>query len=339
MSDYGIQKLLMMTVAIPTIGLVVACAETNPGIDQTEKPPGLEPPRVYVANESSNSVSVLDGGTFKVLKEIDTLNHATHDLALSRDGKRLFATNLASGRLSVVDTDSLETVASLYTGKRCHVVTLTNDNRHAWVANIEENTVSIVDTTLLRILGTIPVGKGPMGIAFSRDGHYGFVTNQDKTVAVVDTSSHTVIKKIPVGTNPHFVILAPDGYIWGANTGDSNVFVIDPKSLELLSSVEVGPAPQQIAFGYKGTAGPNAYVTVSGLNKVVVVRADPANPKILEQIDVGTGPNGIWANPVGTRLYVGNSGSNDLQVIDTGTSKVIEKVGIGKKPIRVVASR
>jgi YVTN family beta-propeller protein len=178
-----------------------------------------------------------------------------------------------------------------------------------------------------------------MGVAFSRDGHYGYVSNQDKTVAVVDTTSHTVIKKIPVGSNPHFLILGPDGYIWGANTGESSVFVLDPKSQELLSTVEVGPAPQQIAFGYKGTTGPNAYVTVSGLNKVVVVRADATNPKILEQIDVGTGPNGIWANPVGTRLYVGNSGSNDLQVIDAGTSKVIEKLGIGKKPIRVVASR
>ena len=328
-----------LTTAVCLLAVVSGCTEGRDSVEQADKPLGLDPPRVYVANESSSSVSVVDGGTYKVIKEVDALNHGTHDLALTRDGKRLFATNLASGRISVIDTGALETVASLNTGKLCHVVTLSNDNRHAWVANIEDNTVSILDTTLLRILRTIPVGKGPMGIAFSRDGHYGYVSNQDKTVAVIDTTSHSIVKKIPVGTNPHFLILGPDGSIWGANTGENSVFIIDTRSQELVSTVEVGPAPQQIAFGYKGTAGPNAYVTVSGLNKVVVVKADPANLKILEQIDVGTSPNGIWANPVGTRLYVGNSGSNDLQVIDTGTSKVIEKVGVGKKPIRVVVSK
>jgi len=328
-----------LTAMLCVWAVVSGCIEGQELVEQADKPLGTEPPRVYVANESSSSVSVVDGGTNKLIKEVDTLNHGTHDLALTRDGKRLFATNLASGRISVVDTDTLETIASLNTGKLCHVVTLSNDNRHAWVANIEDNTVSILDTTLLRILGTIPVGKGPMGIAFSRDGHYGYVSNQDKTVAVIDTTSHSIVKKIPVGTNPHFLILGPDGSIWGANTGENSVFIIDTKSQDIASVVEVGPAPQQIAFGYKGTAGPNAYVTVSGLNKVVVVKADPANLKILEQIDVGKSPNGIWANPVGTRLYVGNSGSNDLQVIDTGTSKVIAAVGVGMKPIRVVVSK
>jgi len=64
------------------------------------------------------------------------------------------------GRLSVIDTRKLETIASIYTGKRCHVVALTHDNRHAWVANIGDNTVSIVDTATYRVVGTIATGKG-----------------------------------------------------------------------------------------------------------------------------------------------------------------------------------
>jgi YVTN family beta-propeller protein len=115
--------------------------------------------RIYVANESSNSVTVIDGLTFQVLGTVDTRSQATHDLALSRDGQTLFATNLASGRLAVIDTKTLETIALIPTGIRCHVVTLTNDNRHAWVANIGENNISIVDTTTYRILGTIPTGQ------------------------------------------------------------------------------------------------------------------------------------------------------------------------------------
>lgn len=293
--------------------------------------------RVFVANESSNSVTVIDGDSFQVVGTVDARNHATHDLAVSRDGRWLFATNLASGRLSAINTRALETVASIATGDQAHVVTLTNDNRQAWVANIGDNTISIVDTTSFRILGTIGVGKGPTGLTFSRDGRFAYVSNQgDKTVEIIDTVSLKVIKAIPVGTNPHFLVLGPDGRIWGTNTGGTDIYVIDPATQDKIASINVGPAPQQIAFGFKGLQGPNAYVTVAGLNRVVVVSADPKNLRILEQIDVGQRPNGISGNREGTRLFVVHEVSNDLKVVDTGSSSVLATVPVGRKPIRVV---
>ncbi len=304
-------------------------------------PPAPQGPTtiVYVANESSNSVSVIDGTTFEPLGEIDTLNHATHDLSLARTGKQLWATNLASGRVSVIDTDKKETIASIYTGKRAHVVTLTNNNKHAWVANISDNTISIIDTNLFRILGTIPVPGGPMGITFSRNGKFAYVSTKDKHVNVIDTMAHQVIKRIPVGPNPHFLVLGPDGQIWGTNTGSNSIYTIDPKTNEVSHTLEVGPAPQQIAFAFKGTAGPNAYVTVAGINKVIMVSANTPTPQVKGQIDVGQGPNGIWSNDVGTRLYIGHTKSNDLKVLDTGTNTVLATIPVGRKPIRVVASK
>jgi len=315
-----------------SLGLVAGCADMQ--MKEAEEAPHS---RVFVANESSNSVTVVDGDSFQVIATVDSRNHATHDLAVSRDGRWLFATNLASGRLSAINTRALETVASIATGDRAHVVTLTNDNRQAWVANIGENTISIVDTGTFRILGTIPVGKGPTGLTFSRDGRFAYVSNQgDKTVEVIDTASHRVVKAIPVGTNPHFLVLGPDGRIWGTNTGGTDIYVIDPATQDKIAAINVGPAPQQIAFGFKGLQGPNAYVTVAGLNRVVVVSADPSNLRILEQIDVGQRPNGISNNREGTRLFVVHETSNDLKVIDTGSSSVLATVPVGRKPIRVV---
>lgn len=328
---YALQGLLFL-------GFLSGCAEME---KMLKGKPKLQPSttKVYVANESSNSVSVVDGTNFKALGEIDTLNHATHDLSLTRNGQQLWATNLASGRISVIDTTAMETIASIYTGNRAHVVTLTNDNRHAWVANIGNDTISIIDTGIYRILGTIPVSKGPMGIAFSKDGRLAYVSTQDKHVNVIDTTAHRVIKRIPVGANPHFLVLGPNGRIWGTNTGSQDIYTIDPQTNEIAHTIEVGPAPQQIAFAFKGTAGPNAYVTVAGLNKVVIVSANTPTPQIRGQIDVGEGPNGIWANSVGTRLYVGHTRSNDLRIIDTGTNQILATVPVGRKPIRVVASK
>lgn len=306
----------------------------------TSYQPLTVPPRIYVANESSNDISVIDANTFQPVTTIPAKNHSTHDLAVTRDGRRLFATNLASGRVSVIDTQRQETIASIYTGERSHVVALTNDNTQVWVANIGENTVSIVDTVTFRILGTIPVGKGPTGLTFSHDGKFAFVSSQgEKTIGVIDTATHQIIKTIPVGANPHFLVVSRAGYIWGVNTGGNDIYVLDPENHEKVGTFVVGDKPQQIAFAYKGTAGPLAYVTVGSQNKVVALGGDPNNLKIVDEIPVGEGPNGIWSNPEGTRLFVAHDKGNEIRVIDTGTGQTLATIPVGRKPIRVVVSQ
>lgn len=109
--------------------------------------------------------------------------------------------------------------------------------------------------------------------------------------------------------------------------------------MEKVASFRVGPEPQQIAFAYRGVSGPNAYVTLSRSNKVAVVNTDLKQMRVLDLIEVGQRPNGIWANPEGTRLYVVHEVSNDLQVIDSGSGQVIRQVPVGHKPIRVVVAK
>ncbi|MGZ9189040.1 MAG: YncE family protein, partial [Nitrospira sp.] len=110
-------------VLIGSVSTMFGCAEV-----EVPKGPVDIPSRIYTANESSNDVSVIDAGTFAPVGTIDAKNQSTHDIAVSRDGRRIYATNLASGRLSVMDAGTMETIASIYTGQRCHVVALTNDN-------------------------------------------------------------------------------------------------------------------------------------------------------------------------------------------------------------------
>jgi YVTN family beta-propeller protein len=302
--------------------------------------PATLPPRIYVANESTNDVSVIDATTYQPVGTIPSRNHSSHDLAVSRDGRRVYVSNLASGRVSVIDAQRLETIASIYTGERCHVVTLSNDDNQLWVANIAENTISIIDTATYRIVGTIPVGKGPTGLAFSHDGRFAYVSSQgEKSVHVIDTSTHQVVKSIPVGVNPHFLVVSREGHVWGVNTGENDVYVLDPETHEKVGTFVVGDKPQQIAFGYKGTQGPLAYVTVGSQNKVVALGGDPRSLKVVDEIPVGEGPNGIWSNPEGTRLFVAHDKGNEIRVIDTGTGQTLATVPVGRKPIRVVVSR
>ena len=71
-----------------TAFLLLASCATIEKKEQAQQQPLT--PRIYVANESSNSVTVIDVASLKVIATVDALNHSTHDLSVSRDGKWVF---------------------------------------------------------------------------------------------------------------------------------------------------------------------------------------------------------------------------------------------------------
>lgn len=296
--------------------------------------------RLYVANESGNSVSVIDASTLQPIKTVPLAAKGAHDLALTRDGRTLFVTNLLSGVVAVVDTATLEVTATVPTGTRAHSIALTNDERQLWVVNIGENNISVIEVERMRILGTIPAGKLPGHIRFSRDGRFAYVTSQeDGQVLVIDTSSHRTVRSIPVGRLPHFIIPSPDGrHLWGGNTGGNEIYVIDTVTNQRVATIPVGPKPQHIAFGVRGMFGPFAYVAVEEADQVVVLDAKPGAYPIVDRIRIDGKPSGMASSPEGGRIYVSLQGTDQLAVIDTGTHRVIGRVSVGLKPVGVAVS-
>lgn len=315
-------------------GLAAGCATAPPA------PPPRVDHRLYIANESGNSVSVIDSNTLEPLKTISLALKGAHDMALTRDGRTLFVSNLLSGELAVIDTGTFAVVATIPTGNRCHSIAITNDEKQVWVVNIGENNISVIDVARLRVLGTIPVGKLPGHIRFGKDGRHAYITSQeDGQLVVVDTSNHQVVKTIPVGKLPHFILTSPDGrYLWGGATGERHVYVIDMTTNTRVKTIDVGPKPQHIAFGVRGMFGPFAYVAVEEANEVVVIDARPNELKIVDRIAVGSKPSGVSSSPEGGRVYVSLQGTDEMAVIDTGTHRVINKVSVGIKPVGIAVS-
>jgi YVTN family beta-propeller protein len=53
---------------------------------------------------------------------------------------------------------------------------------------------------------------------------------------------------------------------------------------------------------------------------------------VIGTISVGDGPSKITVNPINGFVYVSNSGSNSVYVIDPSTHRVVEEVAVGDKP-------
>lgn len=294
--------------------------------------------RVYTANMESGTVSVIDADSMKVVVTIDTRGYQTDDLFLLPDQSRLFVTNMHNGTLTVVDTATNQVITTIPTGKRAHALALTPDEKQIWVVNGGEEYLTVIDVSSLKIAGRVSMGQiiGPGYIRFSPDGTRAYVTNPTLgTISVINVASKKVVATVEVGKGPTFIQVGSDGRrVWGTDTGGDEIYALDGSSNRLLGKLTVGEAPNQLTI-----VGDSLYVTVGGTNEVAVVGDVEGQVSVKERIKVNGRPRGIRSSPDGKRLYVTSEGTNDLNVIDIATQKVVGTVPVGRRPVAVVTAR
>jgi YVTN family beta-propeller protein len=177
----------------------------------------------------------------------------------------------------------------------------------------------------LAVEQTVVVGVGPAGVALSPDGSRVVVTNQAvETLSVIDTATLRVTTAgLPGG--PTGVVFGPDGTAYVARTRTGGVAVLDPQ-LHPLRTVPTGRFPGAVAFGSR------LYVANAGDGTITVVDAGDPPP-----IPVGAQPSGLAISPDGRLLYVADSGSDDVMVIDTTKRAAVATVPVDRAPAAVVA--
>ena len=122
--------------------------------------------RLYVAG-FNGGISVVDTDTRSVLQTIDTAQ-GVFRLALSADGKRLFASDPFDANLVVVDLEQNQVVSvvpALSGGLSTRDLTLSEDGRLLYVSNQDSDDLLFFDTASLQIVRSFKLGDGPRGIA------------------------------------------------------------------------------------------------------------------------------------------------------------------------------
>ncbi len=117
---------------------------------------------------ASGTVSVIDLRSHAVLAEIPVGLHPS-GMTLSPDGTRLYVANANSDTVSVIDTSSLQVVATWDTrptpelpfGSAPNALAISPDGARLFVANGGNNCVAVLDTNTGKVQGLIPSGWYP----------------------------------------------------------------------------------------------------------------------------------------------------------------------------------
>lgn len=301
--------------------------------------------RVYAANQTSNTVSVIDPSTNKLLGVIrlgDPVPAAlgalyrgqllVHGLGFSPDSKTLAVVSIASNSVTLIDTATNQVRKIIYVGRSPHEAFFTPDGREIWVTVRGENYVSVIDAAQMKEVRRIEMANGPGMTVFGTDGKYAFVCSSfTAELTVLDAASHQILKRVPQASPfcPNIAVSPESDEVWITlkDIGKTQVFSAKPP-FEQLALLQTGPITNHVNF-VNNRNGKFAYITIGGLGVVKAFRRGPT-PQLVATIPVGDLPHGIWPSGDGTRIYVALENDVQAAAIDTLTNQVIANIPIGQ---------
>ena len=301
--------------------------------------------RVYAADQTSNTVSVIDPSSNTLLGVIRlgapvpgalaplyTGQLLVHGLGYSPDSKTLAVVSIASNSVTLIETATNKVKGTVYLGRSPHEAFFTPDGREVWVTVRGENYVSVVDPARMVETRRIDVANGPGMTMFGPDGRLAFVCSSfTPELAIVDVGTHRIVKRVPQASPfcPNIAVTPENDEVWITLKDVGKVQVLSAKApFQQKALLETGPITNHVNFA-SNRNGRFAYVTVGGANQVKVFRRG-ATPELVATVPVGALPHGLWPSGDGSRIYVALENGGAAVVINTVTNTVTGTIPIGQ---------
>lgn len=296
-------------------------------------PEGVTQGSIWVANETGNSLSIIDASTNTVVTTLTGIE-GPHNVQAAPDGQTVWAISGHDALAVKLNAATYTVLGTTPTGSHPAHIVVSPDGRYVYVTNGEDNTVSVINAETLENVATVPVGEFPHGLRPSQDGQWLYVANvNSNTVSVIDTATHTKVADIEVGQRPVQVGFSPDSaFVYVSLNGTNELGKIDVATQTLVGTVEVGVGPIQVY-----TTPDNAYVLVANQGteespSTTVSIVDTSTFTVVGTVETGTGAHGVVVDPSGKYAYITNIYADTVAVLDIATREVTATIPVEDMP-------
>jgi YVTN family beta-propeller protein len=320
--------------------------------------------QVYVSNEKSGDVTVINGSDNQVLATIP-VGKRPRGIHASPDGKRVYVAlsgtpiaappqldakgnpifqkakdddddegakaDKSADAIGIVDVAQQKLTGKISAGSDPEEFSLSKDGAKLYVSNEDVKTASVIDIATGKVEHIVAVGQEPEGVATTPDGKRFYVTCEaGGDVYVIETAGYTTVGHLKVNARPRSMDFSPGagiGFIPSESAGELNV--IDTVNLKVLKTIALPPGSRPMSVKVASN-GRKVYVSNGRAGTVSVL--DSRTYELLNTIKVGVRPWGIALSPDGKFLYAANGPSNDVSVVDLDANKEIARVKAGASP-------
>jgi YVTN family beta-propeller protein len=313
------------------------------------------PSHLAILNKLEDSLDFLDLASMTFAASIPLPSHP-HELALSRDGRTLYASIYGDGvygnnvnpghQVFAIDVASMaiRQVIDVAPHRGPHAMAEAPDGR-LWVTCDDSSEVIAVDPGSAAVAHAIGMGgHGGHFMVLSADGRTAYVSNKDTAhLSVVDASAHAVRATVPLAEGCEGLCLSPDGsrlYVMShmgsplPNPGrprELSFYVVDTASLRVVQQV---PLPTLPAIALDADRESRISATPDGLYLLVtafrwnsVVVLDAATLAIRHTILVDAEPmNVAYRSDEPGIAYIANHGAGIMSRLDVAAGRVTDRI-------------
>jgi DNA-binding beta-propeller fold protein YncE len=222
--------------------------------------------KAWFTAEGSKSVGRYDPATGKLDWSMGTGQNRTHMIYVTRDGKKIYTTNVSSGTVSILQDTLITPGPGAPPGARAHedwtetIITvgmgsegfdISPDGSELWTAASSDGTIYILDLGAKKLKEKIEGQvKDANRVKFTLDGKMVFITSlRSGDLAIYDSKTHHEIKRFSLGHGAAGILMDPDGSrAFVACSADNYIALVDLKTLTVTGRLDVGGNPDGLAW-------------------------------------------------------------------------------------------
>ena len=293
------------------------------------------PPRVYVPNEISNDVAVIDPVTLEVIDRF-SVGLAPEHITPDWDFSTLYVSNMNGASLTVIDPLTNRPTGTMEVPFPYNLFFTVDGTKAIIVADylgydmVADNGLYFYDRETWELLKFVQVpSPGVNHLDMSPDGSYLMVTTETAgDVVKIDVNAMEIVGSVDVGGSPLDIRLAPAGDVfYVANQGKHGVDIIDPVAMQAIGFIPTGQGAHAFAFSRDAT---RLFVTNRHHGTISVI--DLASRQVVDTWEVGGSPDMATVSPDGSQLWISNRFHGTVTVINPATGAVIKVIETGGNP-------
>lgn len=207
--------------------------------------------------------------------------------------------------------------------------------------NKAESTLAIIDAAEMKVLGKVPTGDSPHEVVILPDGKTAIVANYGaqtpgSSFSVIDIEAKKEIRRVDLLPlmRPHG-IQEIGGKVYFTSETNRLIARYDPAADKVDWIMGTGQnASHMIAGSLDQKKFYTANIASDSVTAFEFATVPPAGSKITH-IPVGKQPEAIDLSPDGKEVWVGLNAEGAIDIVDTASAKVVEKIKLGERPYRV----
>lgn len=208
------------------------------------------------------------------------------------------------------------------------------------VLNKNDSNLAILDPATMKITDKIPVGDSPHEVVISADGKTAYVSNYGaqkpgNSLSIIDLATRKETKRVNLGGfyRPH-ELAEIDGKVYFTSETSRTVARYDPATDKIDWIMGTGQSATHMLV--ISADKKRMYTANIASDSVTAINLGAApSPANITQIAVGKQPEAIHISPDGAEVWVGLNVEKAIDVINTVTNKLKQKINLGERPYRV----